>query len=122
VAHSRQNENDFSIDLKRAKEEMTKSLQKTFAVLFLLCGVVACSREQATAAANGVGKSYLESNRDSIIRNWQARVASTPQCAQFKDRFLAAGSRYDNAVNGMFVGDMLKIWDATKAGGCAAPV
>jgi hypothetical protein len=80
------------------------------------------SSAEVSEVSNSVGKFYLESNRDSIIKNWQAKVSSTPSCVQFKERFKDAGGRYDNAANGMFVQDMTKVWDATKAAGCAASV
>lgn len=92
------------------------------AALLTLCILASCSREQTAAISNSVTKTYLESSRDNIIKNWQAKVASTPACAEFKIRFQASGSRYDNAVNGGFANDMLKIWEATKHAGCAAPV
>lgn len=90
--------------------------------LLALCVLASCSREQTTAISGSVTKTYLESSRDNIIKNWQAKVASTSACAEFKVRFQAAGSRYGNAVNGGFANDMLKIWEATKRAGCAAPV
>lgn len=64
--------------------------------------------------------SYNESNRDNVIRNWQSKVLVMPQCLHFKDEFLAAGSRYDNATNGKFAIDMGKVWEAVKATNCAA--
>jgi len=72
------------------------------------------------AAAKAVSKPYLQDNRDNIIKNWQSKVSAAPACAEFKNRFKAAGERYDNAANGAFMGDMSKIWEATKAAGCAS--
>lgn len=90
--------------------------------LLALCILASCSREQTAAVSGSVTKTYLESSRDNTIKNWQAKVASTPACAEFKNRFQASGRRYDNAANGGFANDMLKIWEATKRAGCAAPV
>ena len=92
------------------------------ATLLMLCILAGCSREQTAAIGNSVAKSYNESYKDNVVKNWQAKVASTHACSEFKDRFQTVGSRYDNAANGLFIGDMMKIWDATKAAGCAAPV
>lgn len=89
-------------------------------LMLVLCVSAACSREQAAAAGNAAAKSYLESNRDNIIKNWQAKVASTPVCADFKEQFRAVGSRYDNAANASFSIEMSKVWEATKAAKCAA--
>lgn len=93
-----------------------------FATLFMLCVLAGCSREQATPIINSVAKTYNESYRDNVIKNWQAKVAPTPACAEFKGRFQTVGSRFDNAVNGSFIGEMTKVWEATKAAGCAASV
>ena len=94
---------------------------KIFVVLLLLIST-GCSREQTLEIGVSLGKSYNISYRDNVISNWQARVASTPACMSFKDRFKAVGTRYDNAANGMFVQDMTKVWSDTKAAGCAAAV
>ncbi len=91
----------------------------SLAVLLVLLG---CSREQVASASSAAAKSYNESYRDNVIKSWQARVSNAPACAEFKNRFKASGERYDNAVNGLFMQDMFKIWDATKAAGCNAPV
>lgn len=91
--------------------------------LFLvLCILTACSREQSAAVGGAAAKSYLESNRDNIIKNWQAKVAPTPGCAVFKEQFRAAGSRYDSAAAASFHTDMTRVWEAAKAAKCAAPV
>lgn len=82
----------------------------------------ACSREQTVSAVSKAGKTYNEVYRDDVIRNWQARVATTPRCAEFKEKFGTVGQRYDDAANGAFVTDMTKVWEETKAAGCAAPV
>jgi hypothetical protein len=89
-------------------------------LLLVLCVLTACSREQTAAAGNSAAKSYLESNRDNIIRNWQAKVASTPGCAGFKEQFRAVGSQFDNAANATFSIEMSKIWEAAKQAKCAA--
>lgn len=91
-------------------------------LLLMLCVMAACSREQTTAAGSAAAKSYHESNRDSIIKNWQAKVASTPVCAEFKERFRIVGSRYENAANASFSIEMSNVWEATKAAKCAASV
>jgi hypothetical protein len=92
------------------------------ATLLTLCILAGCSREQTNAIGNSVAKTHNESYKDNVVKNWQAKVASTPACSVFKDRFQTAGSRYDNASNGLFIGDMMKVWDATKAAGCAASI
>ena len=89
-------------------------------LLLVLIVVGGCSREQTNAATAAVGKSYNLSYRDNVIKNWQAKVSSSTVCALFKDRFRTAGERYDNAANGAFVNDMMKIWEETKSAGCAA--
>lgn len=94
---------------------------KFYAVLFFFV-LTGCSREQAIEINASVAKSYLQSSRDNNIKNWQARVATTPACAEFKYRFKTAGNRYDDSANGMYMNDMGTIWEATKAAGCAAPV
>lgn len=91
----------------------------SLAVLIVMFG---CSREQVASASSTAAKSYNESYRDNVIKNWQARVSPAPTCVEFKNRFKTAGERYDNAANGMFMQDVLKIWDATKAAGCNAPI
>lgn len=95
---------------------------KTIAVLIVFCILTGCSREQLVSIGNSVGKSYNESNRDHIIEGLQAKVASTPACAEFKGRFKTAADHYGDAANGAFMQDMQKVWDATKAAGCASPV
>ena len=95
---------------------------KIYTVLLFMLVLAGCSREQTNEITASVAKSYLASTRDNNIKNWQARVASTPACAEFKDRFKTAGNRYDNSANGMYVNDMDAIWKATKTAGCAAPV
>ncbi len=89
-------------------------------LLLAVCVLTACSREQTAAAGNPAAKSYLESNRDNIIKNWQAKVASTPNCAEFKEQFRAVGSRFDNAANASFSIELSKIWEAAKQAKCAA--
>lgn len=91
-------------------------------LLLLVCVLAACSREQTVAAGNAAAKSYNESSRDNIIKNWQAKVASTPACAEFKQQFLAVGSRYDSPAAASFHIDMSKVWEAAKAAKCAASV
>lgn len=91
-------------------------------VVLLLFVLFGCSREQVASASANAAKSYNESYRDNVIKNWQARVSTAPACIEFKNRFQAAGSRYDSAANGAFMNDMTTIWDATKAVGCSAPV
>lgn len=88
----------------------------------MLCVLAGCSREQATAIGNSAAKSYNESYRDNVIKNWQAKVVPTPVCAEFKGRFQTVGSRFDNAANGSFIGEMTKVWEATKIVGCAASI
>ena len=91
-------------------------------LLLLVLVLAGCSREQSNAAAAAIGKSYNQSYRDNVIANWQAKVSSTPACAPIKERFRTAGERYDNAANGAFANDMMKIWEETKSTGCAAPI
>jgi hypothetical protein len=91
-------------------------------LLLILCLLTACSREQTAAAGNTAAKSYLESNRDNIIKNWQAKVAPTPSCAEFKEQFRSVGNRYDNAANASFSIEMSKVWEATKAAKCATSI
>ncbi|MDO8346434.1 MAG: hypothetical protein Q7S85_00905 [Rugosibacter sp.] len=89
-------------------------------LLLVLCVLAACSREQTAVAGNAAAQSHLEANRDGIIKNWQAKVASTPRCAEFKEQFRAVGTRYDNAANASFSIEMSKIWEAAKKAKCAA--
>jgi hypothetical protein len=95
---------------------------KIVKLFLVLCILAACSREQTAAAGSTAAKSYLESNRDNIIKNWQTKVASTPSCAEFREQFRAVGSRYDSAANASFSIEMSKVWEATKAAKCAASV
>jgi len=90
-----------------------------FLSVFLL--VTGCSPEQRNSAVSAASKSYLTSNRDGVIKNWQDKVSPSPACQDFKTRFKTAGERYDNAANGAFMNDMMKIWEATKTANCAAP-
>ena len=92
------------------------------ATALLLLILAGCSRVQTIEIAASLGESYNTSYRDGVIKNWQARVASTPACIGFKDRFKAAGTRYDSAANGMFMQDMATVWSDTKAAGCAVAV
>lgn len=94
-------------------------MKYTLLFLVLLAG---CSRESALEFATAVGHSHNLSQRDGVIRNWQAKIADTPACSSFAERFKTAGTRYDNAVNGSFMNDMMKIWSDAKAAGCAARV
>lgn len=80
--------------------------------------MASCSREQADAAASAIGQSYHLSYRDGVIKNWQAGVANHPHCAHFKEMFKSAGERYDNAANGKFMNDMMKIREQAKSAGC----
>jgi len=91
-------------------------------IILLAVILVGCSPEQSSSAVSAVTKSYTESYRDNVIKNYQARVTNAPSCAQFKERFKTVGERYDNASNGAFVNDMMKIWEATKAANCNASV
>lgn len=81
--------------------------------------ILSCSKEQSNEIAITVAKSYNESYRDNVIKNWQAKVVASQNCNDFKIRFKNVGERYDNASNGAFMQDMTKIWDATKSSGCA---
>lgn len=98
-------------------------LKQLFAVAVLLLS--ACNREQAqsasesvSGAAQVVGKTYLTSNRDNVIKNWQSKVADTDECAPFKARLKAAGERHESAASGAFVNDMTKVWNDAKGAGC----
>ena len=89
-------------------------------VLIVLCSVAisACSREDVLKTSTHAGASYNTSNRDAIIKNWQAKVFEKPECTQFLERFKAAGEKYDNAANGSFQTDMQKVWMDTKLAKC----
>lgn len=91
-------------------------------IILLAVILAGCSQEQSNAAVSAVTKSYTESYRNNVIKNYQAKVTNSPSCAQFKERFKTVGERYDNASNGAFVNDMMKVWEATKAASCAASV
>lgn len=91
-------------------------------VVFLLLLISACSREQTNVAVGALGKAYNSSYRDDVIKNWQAKVSSSPHCVPFKERFKVVGERYDSAANGAFVNDMMKIWEETKSSGCAGAI
>lgn len=91
-------------------------------LLFVLCALGASSGEQAAFADNPASKLYHQSNRDNIIKNWQAKVASSSRCDGFKEQFRVVGSRFDNAANASFSIEMSKIWEAAKAAKCAASV
>ena len=101
-----------------------KRMDKFFIIFMMLIGsiVTGCSREETVSIGMAAAKTYNESYKDGVIKNWVARVASSPACKQFKERFKIVGSRYGDAANGMFMQDVQKIWESTKAAGCAAPV
>ena len=80
--------------------------------------LMACSQEQIESATRTAGAAYNESHRDSVIRNWQNRVADSEQCAQFKERMRAAGERYTSAANAAFVADMNKVKKAAQIANC----
>lgn len=91
---------------------------KTFYLLVAVLMLVGCGKQQASAAANAVGKEYNTSYRDNVIKNWQSKVSDTERCAQFKARFKTAGERHESAANGAFVMDMTSVWNDTQAAGC----
>jgi hypothetical protein len=103
------------------KISLVEGIQMKLRRLVLVLCVVGASGEQAFAD-NSAAKLYHDSNRDNIIRNWQAKVSPDPRCAGFKDRFHAVGSRFDNAANASFSIEMSKVWEATKAAKCAGSV
>jgi len=84
--------------------------------------LVGCSPEQSSATVSTVTKSYIESYRDNVIKNYQTKVMNSPSCIQFKERFKTIGERYDSASSGAFMNDMMKIWEATKTASCSASV
>jgi hypothetical protein len=94
-------------------------MTRTLALIFISL-LVACSREQTNSAVIAVSKTYNESYRDNVIKNYQARVANTPNCSEFREKLKIVGERYDNAVNGGFANDMIEILKAAKAANCLA--
>lgn len=90
--------------------------------LLLLVLLASCSRESTLEFATEVSHSYKQSHRDNVIRNWRAKISDSPACTSFSERFETVGTRYDNAANGSFMNDMMKIWSEAKIAGCAAPV
>ena len=93
---------------------MARSALVTVALLV----ATACSREDVLKTATAAGATYNTSNRDAIIKNWQAKVFEKPECTQFRERFKVAGEKYDSAANGPFQTDMLQVWADTKSAGC----
>lgn len=91
-------------------------------LLMLFFGFAGCSQEQTATIAKSVGGAYNTSYRDNVIKNWQARVSGELRCAEFKSKFQSVGERYADAANGAFMQDVFKVWEATKAAGCAASV
>lgn len=91
-----------------------------FALLAIIptLGFAGGPREQFNPAVNSAGKSYNQSYKNNVVKNWQLKVADTPQCRRFKDRFKIAGDRYDDALNGGFHMDMMKIWEDVKRAHC----
>lgn len=81
----------------------------------VLLGLLAFLLNHGVIAAD----SYQVSYRDSVIKNWQSRVSDSEACKPFKDRFMRAGKRHDNAANGAFHLDMMGIWEDVKKSGCA---
>lgn len=85
-------------------------------VVAILAG--SCSQEQAASSIQAAGKTYNESNRDNVIKNWQTRVEDSDRCSSFRQRFHVAGIRHESAVTGRFVNDMQKIMSDVKAANC----
>jgi hypothetical protein len=83
--------------------------------LFALGG---CSRETNMAVGKVVADSYNASYKDGVVKNWQSKLDSDVRCSEFKSRFKAAGDLYDNAANGAFAMDMMKIWEDAKKAKC----
>lgn len=73
----------------------------------------------AIPAMAGSADSYQENYRDSVIRNWQSRVADTDRCKPFKERFLSTGKRHLTAASAVFHTDMMAVWESAKKNGCA---
>jgi len=76
-------------------------------------------RGELNAALSSAGESYNETYKDNVVKNWQTKVASFPACDVYKERFKEIGARYDNAANGLFSMDMLKLWDEVKNAKCS---
>jgi uncharacterized protein YceK len=91
-----------------------------FFAVALTCALSGCSRQDAGAIATSAGASYNASYKDNVVRNWQAKVAAGGRCQEFRDRFKAAGDRYNDAANGSFAMDMMKIWESAKAAQCGS--
>ena len=100
---------------------MSKMKKTALFVAVALTGALSgCSRQDARAIATSAGASYNASYKDNVVRNWQAKVAAGGRCQEFRDRFKAAGDRYNDAANGSFAMDMMKIWESTKAAQCGS--
>ena len=84
--------------------------------LFVL---TACSQEDVQQLGDKAGDFYNSSTRDNVIENWQDRVSSEPQCANFKEQFQLIGETHKSAASGAFVNDMQNIMREVKANNCA---
>lgn len=93
-----------------------------FMIVGCLSALIACSRETNVALGKAVAASYHASYKDGVIKNWQSKIDGDVRCNEFKNRFKAAGDRYDDAANAAFVMDMMKIWDDAKNRKCGLNV
>lgn len=91
-----------------------------FAAVAVIWALSGCSRQDVRAIATSAGASYNASYKDNVVKNWQAKVAAGGRCQEFRNRFKAAGDRYNDAANGAFAMDMMKIWDSAKAAQCGS--
>ncbi len=101
-----------------------KHMDKTLIIFMMLAGLIVtgCSREETVSIGMSAAQTYNKSYKDGVVTNWVARVDSSPACRDFKERFKMVGARYGDAANGMFMQDVQKVWESTKAAGCATPV
>jgi hypothetical protein len=103
----------------RTENEMNqKKMWVALLVIIPALGFAGSPSEQFNSVVNSAGTSSSQSYKNNVVKNWQAKVADTPQCRRFKDRFKIAGDRYDDALNGGFHMDMMKIWEDVKNAHC----
>ncbi len=72
----------------------------------------------AQSTAQKIGEAWNEHYRDSVTKNYQARIQDNARCKAYKDQLASTGTRHASAASGRYVLDMTKIIDAAKADSC----
>ena len=60
---------------------------------------------------------YLDAQTKSYVRNMQALIRPTPECAKFKTE-IASNTKYGNSAQGTFINAMQKTMQSASAAGC----